>query len=183
MNVLVFAKFDITPEQWADFTKEASIPPPTHYSGGPTSPTVPYVLLHSKSQEDYARSEELSTTLRTEFSNADYFEMNEFIDSKVVSLPYEQARTLYKDFFMVLDEQSVKDRTVIVVDRTWERLDPEGNIVEDDTLSEREDVTRGTVWRVHRVPYDKALNFYLDLSMNPGMEGEEFLEEVIRPDA
>ena len=84
---------------------------------------------------------------------------------------------------MVLDEQSVKDRAVTLVHKTAEFVDVDGNVREDFVMGEEEAecLTERSVWRIHRIPYEEAVDFYLLLDVKPGMEGNEFLKELIRP--
>lgn len=40
-----------------------------------------------------------------------------------------------------------------------------------------------TLWRKHRIPFEKACFFWLVLASKPGMEGAEFLQNTTRETA
>ena len=81
---------------------------------------------------------------------------------------------------MIHDELSVRDSKVTIIYKDIEWVDGEGNLDEDGLL-EDDEVTKRSVWKIHRVPYNKTADFCSLLSVKPGAEGEVFLEEVVRP--
>lgn len=107
-----------------------------------------------------------------EFNTTTYFGMYAFI----TTLPEDHFNKLNKQFFMVLDEQSVKDRKCTLINRYLEWLDPEGNVDED--LDDRDDLKEVIAWKRHRITFEKVVDFWAILEVKPGLEGEAFLEDV-----
>lgn len=107
------------------------------------------------------------------------------MEKKLEKLPFEQSRCLHFDFYVVFDEQSLKDRKVIFVNKDFEWVDAEGNLLKDDILMEDPDGSERPVWRVERVPYKKAADYWTLLSVKPGLMeeayGDKYLEKLIRP--
>jgi hypothetical protein len=58
-------------------------------------------------------------------------------------------------FFLMLDKQSTEDCRVIIMERSHEWVTPEGDKWAP-LRGGRGDVTRITVWKRHRVPFDEA---------------------------
>ena len=81
---------------------------------------------------------------------------------------------------MVFGEREVKDHKVTFIDRALEWVDADGNM-DQDLLPEGDDLTERSVWNIHRIPYNKTVDFWTLFTVMPGMVGEEFLEDVIRP--
>lgn len=44
----------------------------------------------------------------------------------------------------------------------------------------RDDLTEWAVWKKHRVPFDEALNMWIDLSVHGGLDEEPYLEEEFK---
>jgi hypothetical protein len=141
--------------------------------GQPRSPPFsPYTLVHSRSQENYTqRTGDISAQIQSDFVNASYADLYAFIET----LPNPTKKA---EWFMVLDERSVKDRHVVVIRKGYEMLNEDGEVDEEDlclgVLTERR------VWRIYRVPFEEAQDFWRVLDVLPGNEGDEFLEEERR---
>lgn len=140
-------------------------------------PTPVHVLVHSRSQEDYLSSTaDLSTTIKTKFSTSTYSDLDAFI----ATLPKERFSTLRTAYFLVLDEQSVKDRKVTIIDKDVEWVDADGEVYEGVPTGRDDNLRKRRVWRRYRVPFEETFNVWVLLDVMPGMVGEEFLEEIIR---
>jgi len=76
---------------------------------------------------------------------------------------------------MVLDEKSVEDRMVVVIEKyhVWE--DVEGQVDEMGRDERDDSLTMRSVWKRHRVPFERKIRFSLLLHVKPGVESENFL--------
>ncbi|KAF2026626.1 hypothetical protein EK21DRAFT_115575 [Setomelanomma holmii] len=102
---LVFVTYNITPEQWADFSLTADFPPEVKAVPHPNQqidPNPPYVLVHSQSQADFARKGQIAKSVESEFAGASYSDRYTFLDR--VSAPPNKRVT--PDFMILLDEES-----------------------------------------------------------------------------
>ncbi|KAF2190700.1 hypothetical protein K469DRAFT_657226 [Zopfia rhizophila CBS 207.26] len=171
MNALIFTTYDITPERWENFAKAAQIPPDA--TGG--DPIVPYVLVHSRSQQDLqSETEEISTTIKTEFSSATW----DGIRDTFIAIAEPNSQTIHTQFFLIVDEQSTKDRRVIIMHRSRLRVTPKGDEWRGIFPNERDDLRKITVWKRHRVPFEKAFETTALMDVHGGLETEPYLEEV-----
>ena len=119
-------------------------------------------------------TKELATTVETEFSNVNYYEMYDWM----VALPEDIRKYLNKEMFLVLDEQSIHDRSVTVIDRRPIWVDKNGRIDDYD----EDPVYESVMWKRHRVPFEKAWGFWSILYVKHGDESEEFLQNTVRED-
>jgi hypothetical protein len=137
-------------QHWSDFIEAAGIPPEAR--GQDQEHVKLYVLIHSPSQQDLKVEAPIDTTIKTQFDSANW----------------EQLRTCYETFrardppgvhpcvLLILDQQSTEDRKVIILhEGTAEWLTPEGEYA-DDTMQDREDLEKRTVWHKYRVPFEDA---------------------------
>jgi hypothetical protein len=69
----------------------------------------------------------------------------------VETLPNPTRKT---EWFMVLDELSVKDRKVTIIYKGLEMLNEDGEVDEEDLHMDF--LTERRVWKIHRVPFEKA---------------------------
>jgi hypothetical protein len=151
-------------EFWADFVKNAVIQDP----GVNDDVFVPYVLVHSPSQEKLNRTERIEALVKTEFNSATWGQL------KGAFLTFYDAdpRIVMPVIFLILDEQSSSDRMVVVIEKGAEWVLPEGAATEVDR-------TKLTVWRKYRVPFEEAF------SVQCGIEGfctKEIAEEYFVED-
>jgi hypothetical protein len=154
-------------EHWNDFIKTAEIPPDAR--GQDVEHIKLYVLVHSPSQQDLKAEEPINTTVKSQFTSA----------------TWAQIRTSYKSFrardppgihpaiLLILDQQSTSDRKVIILQEgVAEWFTPDGNYA-DDTMQDREDLERKTVWHKYRVPFEEAWIVQCALEGFCGLESAE----------
>jgi hypothetical protein len=135
-------------------------------------PCSPYILVYSRSQENYTeRTSNISAQIQSDFAKASYADLYAFI--KTLPNPTRKA-----EWFMVLDERSVTDRHAVVIRKGWEMLNEDGEVDEEDLCEAV--LTERTVWKIYRVPFEEAQDFWRVLDALPGNEGDEFLEEERR---
>ena len=79
---------------------------------------------------------------------------------------------------MVLDEFSITDRRVTIIHKGSEMLNEHGEVDEEDLHMDF--LTKRRVWKIHRVPFEKAQEFWSLLDVLPGEEGDQFLQEMRR---
>lgn len=142
----------------------------------PNSPRfIPYVLVYplSPSPKDCEiRTDTIPKTIKTELGLA--------ISSELRALwtrLSESSGTIEKTHFLILDKNSTKDRKAVVIHESPEWVDLEGKIDEEGL---RDDLRKRITWRRHWVPYEKVFEFMSMVCIQPGDEGEEYLEEVER---
>ncbi|KAF2814357.1 uncharacterized protein BDZ99DRAFT_567991 [Mytilinidion resinicola] len=169
MNALVIPTYDITPEQWADFAKTAAIPPSTPDG----KLIVPYILVHSPTQENLKEeTERISTTDKTEFSSATWQEIRD----TVLDLAEREPLTIHTRYFLILDKQSTEDRRVIVMERDGKWVNAEG---QERWPLPGDYAIKITMWKRHRVPFEEAWETVALISAEGGLEEEPYLEEVM----
>lgn len=165
-------------KHWADFLKTADL---TEDLIGKKNPPAdlrpPYVLVYSRSQEDFSRTGDLPEQVKTDFNSATYADMYEFIET----IPKDRKKAVGTDpgFFMVLDKQSEEDRKVVLIDKSLGSLYIDK--ANEDVVAD--DGTNDTIWRKHRIPFEKACFFFLVLMSHPGDEGDEFLQNTTKETA
>jgi hypothetical protein len=137
-----------------------------------SDPCSPYILVYSRSQENYTeRTGDMSAQIQSDFANASYADLYAFIKT----LPDDNRNSAW---FMVLDERSVTDRHVVVIRKGWEMLNEDGEIDTEDLAPAF--LTERTVWRIFRVPFEEAQEFWGLVDALPGEEGDKFLVEERR---
>ena len=135
-------------------------------------PFSPYTLVYSRSQENYTeRTGDISAQIQSDFTNASYADLYAFIET----LPNPRRKA---EWFMVLDERSVTDRHVVLIRKGYEMLNEDGEVDEEDLRPEF--LTERRLWRIYRVPFEEAQDFWRVLDVLPGEEGDKFLEEERR---
>jgi hypothetical protein len=192
MNSLVITTRDITPEvsrhsspkalsssltsfqQWADFAEAAAL-----YPDGPDGERIiPYVLVHSRTQDelDKSETESIPTILQSDFKGASWPEIRDTFHE--LSKPV--AWTIYIWFFLILDEQSTRDRKVVLMIRGREWRTKEDTVWRGCPVM-REGLTEFTTWKKHRVPFEEIWDHIALLTAKGGLEeAEPHLQEVIR---
>ncbi|KAF2827415.1 hypothetical protein CC86DRAFT_405543 [Ophiobolus disseminans] len=171
----VFAAYDVTPEQWSDFSNTANITEEhVGWLDPATDPTPPYVLIYSRSQENLHRTGALAAKVTTDFKGASYADMYTF--PELTCKDEEISNRLISAYFLVLDAQSSKDRQVVLINKTLGSL----YIDEADDVQITNDGKDDTVWMKHRIPYEKVAFFCLVRESHPGDEGDEFLQNMTK---
>lgn len=180
MNRLVFVTFDITPEvrrpmnvpsletwqsqlirgvvltptqQWAEFADTAFLLPEDR--GESKHHRKPYALVHSPSQElkDLVSGQDrIPSTVKTEFNAATW----ETIRSCHNKLYHQDPKQVHPVTFLILDEQSVEDRNVIIISKGSRYWFTSEGLYADESMSERKDLVRRWVWKKYRVPFKEA---------------------------
>ncbi|KAF1996746.1 hypothetical protein P154DRAFT_579533 [Amniculicola lignicola CBS 123094] len=177
MSALVFATCDLTPENWSDFAKSAAIPAEITLG----EPIAPFTLVHTRSPTETELATETGLTIpgpiKTEFLDALWE------DIKPYFLKFTELEDhLHVSYVLMLDEQSKTDRKVVILHQTLEQYArSDGTEVNDPYYQEEYTITL-TVWKQHRVPYDKAFWIY-SLMDDDGPEKEPYLEQVYKEPA
>jgi hypothetical protein len=135
-------------------------------------PRPPYVLVYSRSQEDFDRTGDHPKQVETDFNSATYADMYAFIEA--ITGDKKKVRSVEVAFFMVLDKQSEEDRKVVLISKSFACL------YIDEENEEPGDKADSVIWRKHRIPFEKACFFWLVLGAKPGDEGDEFLQNTTR---
>jgi hypothetical protein len=122
--------------------------------------------VHSRSQEDFSRTGEITQKVKTEFKNATYAEMSVLAD-KISS----DVKGVVAGEFMVLDKKSEEDREVILINKSLRIFYTQDKNTEDENEDE-------IIWRKHRIPFEKAAFFWLAVMTESGNEGDDFLQST-----
>jgi hypothetical protein len=115
------------------------------------------------------RTGELAEGVKTDFSSATYADMYQHLQTILNG-------RLDSSFFLVLDKKSVEDRKVVLIHKSLRGLHVD--VEEEDRLTQ--DELSAILWRKHRIPFEKACAFWLLVSVKPGDEGDEFLQNTAR---
>ena len=129
---------------------------PPDVRGPEGGPLNLYTLVHSPSQPDLKHQEQIDTTIKTQFDSASW----EQIRSSYKKLSERDPKRIHPIGFLILDQQSVEDRKVIIlqeVELKGQWFTPEGDYA-DITMESRDDLVKRTVWHKYRVPFDKAFD-------------------------
>ena len=165
-------------QQWADFSQTADYPPETFHHGDRNDPNPPYVLVHSHSQTDFSSTPaHLPSAIETNFKNASYANLYAF----TTTLSEEQRRHVAWEVFMVLDEDSARDRKAVFIHKGLEYVRQNGEVV--DFSRHRDPLTKREVWKKFRVPFEEAFEFGKILEIMPGNEDQDFLQNTTRASA
>jgi len=163
---------DTQTQQWADFTKTLDSDP--SYPDK-TDVFVPYVLVHSFSQQDLEQTYHIDGTVKTTLSSATFSQLKNDFLAQYDAHPQKVMPT----DFMIFDQQSTTDRTVVIIEKGADWLN------EDGTKSWNPGapgVTKFTVWRKYRAPFSEAQYVRAGIEGFCGLEKAEefFVEEVER---
>ncbi|KAL9082346.1 MAG: hypothetical protein Q9165_008913, partial [Trypethelium subeluteriae] len=172
------ATYDIKPEEWGDFARTAAIK---------DTDIKPYVLVYSFSPQDTgSRTNDIATAVRSELKSATYQELR-ILFRNIVDL---SDQNLSPALFLILDEQSVRERQVLIVEWETEWVNEvDGTRIECDPRSIGEEnadqYTQKVIWRRWRVPFEKAEPYWLPLSRQgpynlEGEGGDEYFQEYLQ---
>ena len=114
---------------------------------------MPYILVHSLTQEDLSCTKKIDSVVTTQLGSATWEQLKSayvsFYDSGVVSLD--------SNIFLILDQQSAQDRNVIIMYKGLLKESPDGDKDPITTLdSEYEVLAAMNAWRKYRVPFEEA---------------------------
>ena len=139
------------------------------------SDIAPYVLVYSRSPEDTSETTKLGSPVKTELGSASYAELRRIFRGLVDP---KDNKHMSLRLFLILDEQSAKDRSVLIVHRESEWVKPDGTRFpchpKEVERDDEEEFEPKTVWRRYRVPFDQAAFNWLVLDS----KGPELLEEA-----
>ncbi|KAI9692711.1 MAG: hypothetical protein M1820_009416 [Bogoriella megaspora] len=182
VSLLVFATCDIKPDEWADFARALTLK---------DTDIKPYVLVTSDSPEDFkSRTNSLDSSANTQLGSATYSQLRGLFRKLV---DQEDPAPLSIDQFMILEEQSISARNVVIYHREEEWVHPDGTRFPCDLTELGRDVhgrddedqfAPKIVWRRYRVPYEKAEFHWLVLESKGGSRCDnvedyrKFLEDV-----
>ncbi|KAF2827118.1 hypothetical protein CC86DRAFT_466847 [Ophiobolus disseminans] len=145
MNTLVFATHDVTPEHWTDFANTAGCEPDAD-----GTIHIPYVLVSSRSQENITtRTEHIDKVVKTHFTSSPWPDLK----AAFLELYNKHPSTVSPTVFLILDQQSMEDRTVIIIEKGMDWLKDDGTLAHN---TGEPDVATYTVWRKYRVGFEEA---------------------------
>ncbi|KAH7074725.1 hypothetical protein BKA63DRAFT_320098 [Paraphoma chrysanthemicola] len=178
MNTLVFATFDITPEQWTDFWRSGGFSDTDQ--GATQDPFNPYALVHSTSQRDLSARKHIDGTVKNEFRSANW----EHIRTAFKELYDQKPKEIDPVIFFILDQQSIEDHKVIIMNKitpAW--FTQEGEYAWPETMEETEGLVRRFVWNKYRVPFEKAWTVHSAVGGFCGLEhAEPYFEKELLGD-
>lgn len=132
---------------------------------------MPYTLIHSLSQESLQRTPHIDATMQTQLGEAAWAQLK----SRFLTLA--ESRGVVAVDFLVLDERSFGERTVVVVEKGAEWV-TEGGDEREGWVQEGD--TKMVVWRKGRVPFEDAFVVQCGIEGFCGREiVERYLVEVI----
>lgn len=129
---------------------------------------MPYILVSSPSQKHLDRTEQINKAVKTQLSSATWAE----IKASFLALAEPNSKNVITGDFLILDQQALQDRTVVIIEKGAEWA-----VREDDGVREKT-----VVWKKYRVPYEKAFAVQCGIEGFCGMDLAEkyFVEEVER---
>jgi hypothetical protein len=140
---------------------------------------VIYALVHSPTQEHLSRTPKITTRVTTQLVSATWEQIKGLHAAIYATAP----RNIHPVLFMILDQQSTEDRTIITIDKGVDWFTPEGEVSEDGP-SGRDDLTKMTVWRKYRCPFDKTFGVQCALEcFGPPEPAEPYFVEVVEKEA
>lgn len=103
------------------------------------------------------------------------------LKSAFINLSSTDPRHIHPVIFLVLDEQSTEDRTVVIIQKGSEFVNADGEAKNPLPDNEHE-LTKMVVWRKYRAPFEEAWSVQCAMEGFSGMEKAEeyFVEEVQR---
>jgi hypothetical protein len=110
---------------------------------------IPFVLVSSATQSDLSESQHIDAPVKTEFSSTSWPNLK----SAYFKLYHTDPTWITSEDFLILDQQSASDRKVIIIQQGAEWLMPDGS---EAPATEGPDVTKWTVWKKYRVPFDQV---------------------------
>ncbi|RAR14548.1 hypothetical protein DDE83_002122 [Stemphylium lycopersici] len=149
MDIVVFVTHDVTPEYWLDFAYTSSYEP--------ASPNEevdpPYILVHSLTQDDLSCTPKIDSVVPTQLGSATW----EQLKSAYISFCDSGAASLDGNTFLILDQQSIQDRSVIIMNKGPLEETPEGDKDPFTTLDiDYEVLAKMNAWWKYRVPFEDA---------------------------
>ncbi|KAF2235877.1 hypothetical protein EV356DRAFT_513457 [Viridothelium virens] len=173
-NALVFATYDIKPEEWGDFAQAAAIK---------GTDIKPYILVYSCFPQDTtSRTNDIAAVVKSELKSATYQELRTLFRKIVGS-----EESLTPALFLILDEESARDREVLIVDReaVWVN-EADGTRMECDPESIGEEnadqYKQKVIWRRWRVSFEKAEFYWIVLSRQGpfNLESDDYFQKCLQ---
>src|SRR5262245_3365928 len=111
----------------------------------------PYILVSSHAHKDFEEeTKKIEAPIESEFKSTTYREIKHLFDTMA-----EANSDVDPSFFLLLDEQSPKDRTVVIMQKCALPLNSEGAYISGRRNREKPTKIR-VEWSRHRVPYDET---------------------------
>jgi len=124
----------------------------------------PYVLVSSPTQSDLNRTKRIDAPVSTDFHSPSWPQLKEAF----IALSEPNDSFILTAFFLVLDEQSMRDRSVVIIEKDAEWFKSDGTEATDTSGA------KFTVWKTYRVKFEKAWE------VQCGIEGFSS-KEVVEP--
>lgn len=154
-----------------DFAEAAGCPPSEPHS----EVYIPYILVHSASQQDLKHTEQINATVKTHFGSEKWEE----IKSAFEALSEPNFKTIMTVDFLILDKQSTKDRKVVIMAKSMESETSEGQRAHPNPTGS-DDLIRYNVWKRYRVPFEEAFTIQCAFEGFSNPEpAEKYFEEVV----
>jgi hypothetical protein len=134
--------------------------------------------VHSSTQQNLEKGETecITTSLQSEFRSMSWPDLR----NSFLALSKPVAWTIHTWLFLVLDEQSIHDRKVVLTIRGREWYTEEGGLWESYPVM-RKGLTEYTTWKKYRVPFEEVCDCISLLNAKGGLKGAEpELQEVVR---
>jgi hypothetical protein len=121
-------------------------------------PIIPHVLVYSASQQNlHSATKTIISPAQTEFKATPQAWLDLISPFTTMSSANSYVHT---EFFLILDEQSMEDRKVVMVNKNCLFYTPDGM---KWAPGNRDDLVKVTLWKRYRVPFDKVFEFSMEL--------------------
>ncbi|KAF2763198.1 hypothetical protein EJ05DRAFT_472112 [Pseudovirgaria hyperparasitica] len=152
MNIPVFAQVDVNPELWTDFVQTAAVPANPNLESE-TEPQIPYILVSSKSPSSPTTpTKEISTTEKSDLKSSSDGAIQTLFTNIIDN---HNDGHLSTQFFLVLDDKSAKERTVMLMQKASKWVDQNGDVDEGGPAG-RDDLTEKVTWKKYCIPFDRV---------------------------
>lgn len=132
---------------------------------------MPYILIHSLSQENLERTPHIAATTQSQLGAATWAQLK----SRFLTLA--ECKGVVPVDFLILDERSFGERAVVVVEKGAEWV-TEGGEEREGWVQEGD--RKVIVWRKGRVPFEEAFVVQCGIEGFCGRESvERYLVEVV----
>lgn len=159
-------------QQYDDFAKNAGCPP----TGPDDTVHVPYILVSSLTQTTLDRTPKIDEAVKSQLGSATW----EQIKGCFQSIYHTDPKHVTPLDFLVLDNQSLEDRTVAVMHRKPDKMASEESHPTQPWLDGQEGVTEVWVWNKYRPPYEEAFNVQCGIEGFCGLEtAEKYFEDEV----
>lgn len=131
--------------------------------------------MSSRTHKDFQEeTKDIEAPVKSEFKSTTYAEIKHLFGTMAEPNSFD----VHTQFFLLLDDQSPKDRKIVITQKIVLPLNSDGTFLSRQAEADGEKPVKIKVkWKRHRVPYEETGTTVALLDAQGGLEFEPYLEE------